>query len=101
MHVLRVAGIHYGDGVAVDGICEIPFVGVRHVEVFPSSYSGLAPLEGALYLVHGIDGVIDVLVHQFLGICMLIFLRDIAIERINLSRTLLFDGYFMAARILF
>ena len=34
MHVLGVAGIHNGNGVAIDGISEIPLVGVRHLYFF-------------------------------------------------------------------
>ena len=36
VHVLGVASVHNGDGVAVDGVCEVPFVSVRHVVVAPS-----------------------------------------------------------------
>ena len=40
MHVLCVAGIHDGYSVAIDGVGEIPLVGVRHVVVAPTGKGG-------------------------------------------------------------
>ena len=36
MHILRVAGIHYSDGFAVNSISKIPFIGIGHVIAFPT-----------------------------------------------------------------
>lgn len=83
MHVLGVAGIHDGYGVAVDGIGEIPLVGVGHVVVAPTFQRGLAPEKGAFDLIDGIEGVIKILMHHLFRIGMFIFLRNIMIERVD------------------
>ena len=43
MHVLGVAGIHDGYGIAIDGVGKIPLVGVGHMVVGPSCQRGFAP----------------------------------------------------------
>ena len=37
VHVLRVAGIDHCNGVALDGVGVVPFVGVCHVKTRPSA----------------------------------------------------------------
>ena len=44
MHILCMAGIHNGNGFAVEGIGEIPFVSIGHVIAFPSRYCRFPPL---------------------------------------------------------
>lgn len=55
MHVLCVAGIHDGYSVAIDGVGEIPLVGVRHVVVAPTGKGGFTSQKSMVwhtYLKH-------------------------------------------------
>ena len=80
MHVLCVAGIHDGYSVAIDGVGEIPLVGVRHVVVAPTGKGGFTSQKSMFYLIDGIKGIIGVFVHQFLGVRMFVLFGDVAIE---------------------
>ena len=92
MHVLGVAGIHDGNGIAINGVCEVPFVGVGHVVSRPSADSRLASQKGPFYLIHGIICIIGVFMHQLLGVRVLVLLGDVAIERGYLLGATLFDN---------
>ena len=79
-HVLCMASIYYCDGVAIYRVGKVPLIGISHVVASPLGDGRLAAEEGALYLKHGVIGVMHVLLHQLLRIGMLIFLGHIAIE---------------------
>ena len=80
MHVLGVAGVNYGNGVAIDGVGEVPLVGVGHVVALPSA-DGRCPTKKRLFnLIYGIIGIIGVFMHQLLGVRVLVLLGDVAIE---------------------
>lgn len=53
MHVLCVAGIDHGDGLAVEGVGIVPLVGMGHMValLFPAAQGWLAAQETVLYLV--------------------------------------------------
>lgn len=53
MHVLCVAGIDHGDGLAVEGVGIVPLVGMGHVValLFPAAQGWFAAQETVLYLV--------------------------------------------------
>ena len=85
LHVLRMAGIDNGDGVAIAGVGEVPLVGVGHVESCPTAQSWLAAQESVLNTEHRINGIIDILVHQLFGVGMPVFFCDIVVERGYLS----------------
>ena len=53
VHVLCMAGIHDGNSIAIDGVGEIPLIGVRHVIVAPAFQRGLAPKKGTFNHVNG------------------------------------------------
>ena len=92
VHVLCMAGIHDGYGVAIDDVGEIPLVGVCHVVTFPSTQGGFTSQKSTFYLVDGIKGIIGIFVHQLLGVCMLVLLGDIAIECCYLFGATLLDN---------
>lgn len=80
MHVLSMTGIDNGDGIAIDGISIIPFVSISHVIVFPTRNRRLASKKRLLYLVHSINCIINILMHQPLGVSMSILLGYIIVE---------------------
>ena len=80
VHILCMASIDHCDSIAIDCIGEVPLIGICHVVACPLRDGWLATEEGALYLKHGVIGVMHVLLHQLLRIGMLIFLGHIAIE---------------------
>ena len=91
MHVLCMASIYYCDGVANYRVGEVPLVGIGHVVACPLGDGRLSTKEGALYLKHRIDSIINVLVHQFLRVRMLVLLRDVAVESVYLRQTPFLD----------
>ena len=91
VHVLCMASIYYCDGVAIYRVGEVPLVGIGHVVASPLGDGRLSTKEGALYLKHRIDSIINVLVHQFLRVRMLVLLRDVAVESVYLRQTPFLD----------
>ena len=61
MHVLRVAGIDHCNGVALDGVGVVPFVGVCHVKTRPSADGRPSAWQCALYGVDGEECIAHVL----------------------------------------
>ena len=94
MHVLSVAGIHDGYGIAINDIGKVPLVGVGHVVTVPSADSRLASQKGSFYLIYGIERVVNILFHQLLSIGMPVFTRDILIKRVDFSRAPLSNQIF-------
>ena len=92
MHVLRMADIHNSDDVPLNFVGVIPLVGVGHIIFSPTGNGGFSSRQRAFYLEDGVVGIIGILMHQLLGICMLILLGDIAVERDYLLGTTLPDN---------
>ena len=80
MHILRVAGIHYDDGVAHDAVSKIPFVGIGHVAAFPPLDGRLSTKEGSFYRINAKNCVSDVAFHVFIRIGMTVFQSNVAVE---------------------
>ena len=80
LHVLRVAGIDYGDGVTLDGVGVVPLIVVCHVVAFPSVDGGPAARQCTLYGVDGKEGITHVSLHILIRISMTVFLSHVAIE---------------------
>ena len=80
MHVLGVAGIHDGYGVAIDGVGEVPLVGVGHVVALPSAESRRPTRERLFYRIDIKDGIVNVALHVFKRIGMAVFARNIPVE---------------------
>ena len=92
VHVLGVAGIHYSDRVTLNCIGIIPLAFVGHITAFPSG-NGRFPSQKCLFnLEDGIIGIVSVLMHQLLGVRMLVLLGDIAIKRDYLLDTTFLDN---------
>ena len=92
VHVLGVAGIYNDYGVAIDDVGIIPLAFVGHITAFPSG-NGRFPSQKCLFnLEDGIIGIVSVLMHQLLGVRMLVLLGDIAIKRDYLLDTTFLDN---------
>ena len=85
MHVLRVAGIHDDDGVAVDAVSEIPFVGIGHVVAVPAADGRLAAKQGSFYLVNTKNCISNVAFHVFIRIGVTVFQGNVAVESPDFS----------------
>ena len=60
MHVLSMAGIDDRNGITIDGISEVPFVGISHVIAFPTLYRRLASKKRALNVINGKQCIVDI-----------------------------------------
>ena len=85
MHVLRVAGIDDGDGVALDGVSVVPLVGVGHVVARPSTDGGTTAQQRLLYAVDGEEGIAHISFHILVRIGVTVLLGHVPIERPNLG----------------
>ena len=95
MHVLRVAGIDYRDGVAIDAVGVVPTLGVRHIEAFPSADGGFPTEERVLDAVDGEDSVADIAFHVLEGISVAVLAGHIAIERADFAGSPLGEDVFI------
>ena len=73
VHVLSMASVNHGNGIALDGIGIIPFAGVGHVIPPPSADSWFTARKCALDGIDVEDGVADVALHVFERVCMAVF----------------------------
>lgn len=89
MHILRVAGVDYGNSVTVNGVGIIPFVGVGHIVASPSADSWLSARQGSLYGIDVEDGVADITLHVFKRIGVAILQGYVPIEKPNVPDCLL------------
>jgi len=80
VHVLRVAGIDHCNGVALDGVGVVPFVGVCHVKTRPSADGRPSAWQCALYGVDGEECIAHVALHVFVGVGVLVFLGHVPIK---------------------
>jgi hypothetical protein len=86
-----MARINDSNGISVDNIGKIPFVGIGHMIATPSGYGWLSPEKGSLYLIDGVKCVVCILMHRFFGISMLILSGDIPVKRVYLLDASLLD----------
>ena len=70
MHILFVAGIFDGDGVAVNGVGVVPLTGVCHVVglFLPSAQCGLAAVEGIFNEECSFICLTDISLHVFIRV---------------------------------
>ena len=80
MHVLRVAGIDHGDGVALYLVGVVPLVGVRHVVASPSTDGRAAAGQRPLYGVDGEEGIAHVPLHILVGVGVAVLLGHVPVE---------------------
>ena len=80
MHVLRVAGINHGNGIAFNYISVIPFVGIRHVIACPSADGRLATWKCTFNSVDVKDCIADITLHVFIRIGMPILQSYVPVE---------------------
>ena len=81
MHILRVACIDHGDGVALYLVGVVPLVGVRHVAARPSANGGTAAGQRPLNGVDGEEGIAHVALHVLVGVGVAVLLGHVPVER--------------------
>ena len=86
MHILRVTGIHYRDGVALYRVRKVLLVCVRHVVARPTRDGRFPSQQRPLNLVHRKDCIMCIPFHIVLIVSVAVFLRHILIEREYLTR---------------
>lgn len=86
-----MTGIMDYDSVLLYSVGKIPFVVISHVVVFPPFQVWLSPMKILFNMVSSVDGIVNVFVHQFFRISMLVFLCHVMIEGCYLLQTSLFE----------
>ena len=85
MHILRVACIDHGDGVALYLVGVVPLVGVRHVAARPSANGGTAAGQRPLNGVDGEEGIAHVALHVLVGVGVAVLLGHVPVEASDLG----------------
>ena len=80
VHILSVAGIYHRNGVSLDGVGVVPFVGIRHVVALPSADGWAAARQRSLYGVDGEESIAHVALHIFVRIGVLVILGHVPVE---------------------
>ena len=80
VHVLRMAGIHYCNRVAIDGVGVIPFISIGHVIVSPSANSRLAAWQSSLNGIDIKNGFANVALHVFKRIGVMVLQGNVSIK---------------------
>ena len=99
MHVLGVAGIHDGYGIAIDGVGKIPLVGVGHVVVAPALQCGRAPKQRPLNLIHGEHSVLHIAFQILLVVSMTVLFRHVAVKREDFPRRTTLNNIFIISHL--
>ena len=94
MHVLFVAGILNDDGVVLYGVGVAPMPCRGHVPalLLPAWYRWAAAKERAFDEEHGVGGILHILMHQIIGVCVLVFLRHVPVESRDFGQTPALDS---------
>ena len=77
--------IYNGDGVTLDSIGVVPFVGIRHVVSLPSANGRAAARQCTLYGINCEERITYVSLHIFIRVGMAIFLSYVFVERSDLG----------------
>ena len=80
VHILRVAGIYHGYRVALNSISVIPFIGIGHVIVFPSTDCWTTTRQCLFYGVDGKEGITHVAFHVLVRIGVAVLLAHVSVE---------------------
>lgn len=80
VHVLRMAGIDNCDGVTINKVGIIPFIGVGHIIAFPSFDNRLTARQRSFYRINVEDGIANVAFHIFIRIGVTVLSGDISVE---------------------
>ena len=81
MHILRVACIDHGDGVALYLVGVVPLVGVRHVVASPSAKGWSAPRQRFLDGIDVKEGLAHVSFHVLKRVGVAVLLGHVLVKR--------------------
>ena len=85
VQILCMTCINNHNGVTIYCVSIIPFVGICHIEIFPSANGRSAAWQRALYGINGEKSIAYIALHVFIGIRMAILLSYVSVERTNLG----------------
>ena len=85
VHVLGMAGIYNGNGVAINAVGVVPFVGVGHIITFPSPDGRFTTRQRLFYRINGEDSVVNVAFHVLIRIGITVLSGDIPVKRPDFS----------------
>ena len=75
-----MTGIDNDNDIILYDVCEIPFACISHVEALPLLNRWFSPQQGSFDMKHGCESIINILVHQCLGIRMPVFPKYVSVK---------------------